>query len=157
MTDVVLASLIGAASTALVAIAGSLAVVFGPAWREAREARERRAQEREDKRFSTAEAFLTSFATSRRHDLTETVATRQRFVATLRTEEESIARFTTWLVAAVTEETDVQVKLLYIDRAAELLFASLRGDLSTLQPLPFTPDRSVLDAGAPGQRAGDLF
>lgn len=163
MSDVFWTAMFGAIGTLGVAV---IVNVFAPGWRDARERREIRRQEQERQRSLAAEEFLASLAkyipalNQLHHEQAgaDILAARQRLIATLGSHDENnIARFTTWLILAVEREHDQHIRTLYINQSAERIFSSLRGEARTLQPLPFTPDRSALNPPEPGQESGDLF
>jgi hypothetical protein len=131
MNDVVLAALFSTAGAAIVAVAGAIATIFGPAWRE-------RAQRRDDRNAATAAARYDGVlefveALGRATAINPTWEKRRmahvawsRFVATLRPGEGYASEFSRLLLHLSLGKGMNGQK--FVDTSADLLFGWLRGD-----------------------------
>lgn len=143
MNDVVLAALFSSAGAALVAVAGAIASIFGPAWREAAQRRHEVEAAREDARYDRALSFveklLSQPSASYWHDTVELYAARSRFVATLRPGDAAVETYTSKMVdLARSSDLAAPKRVEQLSVAIDRLFEWLRGDVneSALRDLP---------------------
>lgn len=142
MDPILGAALIGAIPVAVVAVAGSVAQIWGPAWREERAEKRRRDAEHDALRYQRALEFIEALSedigeyshTPREWDK-QTALARARFVATLRPGEQ-----------VVDEYTERQSRIFHnfgnpgpaINAISSKLFAYLRGDIKAADLTPRT-------------------
>lgn len=135
MSDVVLVSLFSVAGTVLVASAGAIATIFGPAWRERVLRREERLAASDDLRYARALAYVEALAKlgSREfwHQTLEFHATRNAFVAVLRAGEGDVEAMTTRWAAAIMATNDKKRHLEIVNDASNQIFGWLRGDVDS--------------------------
>jgi len=143
MDPILGAALIGAIPVAVVAVAGSVAQIWGPAWREERAERRRRDAEHDALRNQRALEYIEAlsqdigdYGLSPRDWEMQVALARSRFVATLRPGEQ-----------AVDEYTERQILIYFrdpgnggraISAIASKLFAYLRGDIRAADLSPRT-------------------
>lgn len=135
MNDVVLAALFSSAGAALVAVAGAVASIFGPAWRESAQRRNARLDRVEDDRYARAIEFVEALITmsgreGNSHVLTAQAA-RMRFLATLRPGEGAIEEFTRNMFEGALAGRGGRTAVADVAEGGEALFSWLRGDRRT--------------------------
>ena len=135
MSDVVLVSLFSVAGTVLVATAGAVATIFGPAWRERVLRREDRLAASDDLRYARALEYIEALAKLGTRELwhqhLEFHAARNAFVAVLRAGEGDVEAFTTRWADAVVASNDKKQQVKIANDASNQLFGWLRGDLDS--------------------------
>jgi hypothetical protein len=143
MSDVILAALFSSAGAALVAIAGAVASIFGPAWRERDARRDELSRASDDLRYSRATDFVEEFAAYTSAQLwADTVRlhrTRNRFVATLRSGEGAAAEYLSRQIDRAKQEAKGPSRMDVVNQTSDDLFSWLRGELAVEDLL--TPGR----------------
>lgn len=132
MSDVVAVALITGIGTAIVAIAGVVGQIWGPAWRDERDRRATAEHASEALRYERALEFVEAVAKVTRAqtmgDVFAASLARARFIATLRPGEQAAEVFTRRMLDVARSDAVRGEKPRILDQHSDLLFRWLRGE-----------------------------